>query len=66
MSRLCSVLITLMFFYVSGCAYKDVKHGVYDALNERQCIKDTGVPHCDPERMEYDEYKRERVKLDKD
>lgn len=50
----------------AGCAHQDSKRTVYNAMQQHQCIKDTGNPNCRPESMSYDEYKRQREKLDKD
>lgn len=56
-------LLFLSAAFISGCAYKDMKKGTYDALQDRQCVVETGLPGCDPEHQTYDEYKEERDKV---
>jgi len=46
-----------------GCAYDNFEHFTYDASHTRQCIKDTGNSNCEPDRLSYEEYKKEREDL---
>lgn len=60
MHRLLSLFLLLIpFLSLSGCAYDKFEHFMYDAASDKQCIKDTGLPKCDPERPSYEEYKRQ-------
>lgn len=59
------ILITIILLLSAGCASEDIKRSTYSALQDKQCIEETGHPNCDPDRMSYDQYKEEKRKLDK-
>ena len=44
---------------LSACSGHDFKRASYNALHDRQCIAQTGEPHCDPDRPSYDDYRRQ-------
>ena len=52
----------LLLSLLSGCTDKVTKKAVYDALDQRQCIEDTGTPNC-ADRPSYEEYQRQRQEL---
>jgi len=62
-SRRVLIILSVLLVCLGGCANVDTKRTVYNAMQQRQCIKDTGNPNCDPGHMTYDEYKEERDKL---
>ena len=65
MSKIVALVIMLLASVISSCAHQYSKRAAYNALQQRQCIKDTGNPNCDPEHMTYEEYKEQRDKLNK-
>ena len=62
MSKIVALVIMLLASVISSCAHQDSKRAVYNALQQRQCIKDGVNPNCDPEHMTYEEYKEQRDK----
>ena len=50
----------MVLVVVSGCTSEQMKRATYDALHDRQCIKEVGYPNCDPNRPSYDQYKKEK------
>lgn len=66
MTRIGFILFAGLLLVASGCANQDPKRTIYNAMHDRQCIKDTGNPNCDPDHMTYDEYKAQREKLNKE
>ena len=61
------MLLLGVLISIAACANSkvDTKRAVYNAMQQHQCIKDTGNPNCDPDHMTYDQYKEARDKLDK-
>lgn len=68
MNRLGLIMLLGVVVLTVACAGSkvDTKRSVYNAMQQHQCIKDTGNPNCDPGHMSYDQYKEAREKLDKD
>lgn len=56
------IAVALLF----SCSDEQVKKGVYQGLHDRQCIVDKNEPHCDPDRLSYEEYKKQREKMKKE
>jgi hypothetical protein len=48
---------------LSGCSTMDIHRTVYDFMYNKSCFEQTGYHDCDPNRMTYDEYQRERMAL---
>lgn len=67
-SRLsCLILLSVcLFSLLAACEKERVKEGVYHGLHDRQFVVDKNEPHCDPDRMSYDDYKKEREKIKKE
>ena len=61
-----SGLIILLLLAFSGCAKDQLKETVYHSLHDRQCVVDKNEPHCDPDRVPYEEYKKQRDDMKKD
>ena len=38
----------------------EIKRAGYDILYQNQCMREEGMPDCDPDHMSYDEYKKIR------
>ena len=60
------VLQILVVLLLSACDKEQVKQGVYTGLHDRQCVVEGREPNCDPDRLPYDEYKKEREKMKKE
>jgi len=52
--------LALVVLLLSACEKEQVKESVYHGLHDRQCVVDKNEPHCDPDRLPYDEYKKQR------
>ena len=56
-------VFTLAIFVIlqsAGCNSDVIKRAGYEALYQNQCMRDKGVPDCDPRHLNYDEYKKMR------
>jgi len=55
-------LAAVVFFMpaLPGCTSDELKRGTYEALYQKQCMDQSGMPNCDPGHKSYDEYQRER------
>lgn len=54
-------LLALLFAQLlNACTLDQLKGAGYEALYQNQCIREEGVPDCDPEHMSYDEYQQVR------
>jgi len=59
-------LMIIWLFAGTGCASETMNKTIYDAANQRNCIKETGGnPNCNPDQPGYEEYKRQRDELSK-
>ena len=43
-----------------ACSTEATKRAAYEALYQKDCLDRTGVPQCDPEHKDYDQYRQER------
>jgi len=57
------IIVSVTLF---SCSDEQVKKGVYQGLHDRQCIVDKNEPHCDPDRLSYEEYKKQRGEMKKE
>lgn len=62
MNNISLLLVSLIVMLPAGCAKTDIKRTTYNALQDRQCIEETGHPNCDSNDMSYDEYQEQRTK----
>ena len=54
-------LFTFLFAQLlNACTLDQLKGVGYEALYQNQCMRDEGIPDCDPEHMSYDEYQQVR------
>lgn len=60
----CVLMIVVAMLF--SCSDEQVKKSVYQGLHDRQCIVDKNEPHCDPDRLSYEEYKKQRDKMKKE
>jgi hypothetical protein len=44
----------------AACSSEATKRAAYEALYQKDCIDRTGIPQCDPEHKDYDQYRQER------
>ena len=61
MQKLLFILFILSF--VNACSSQDIKRSTYDTLYNKQCMDDVGSVNCDPDRLEYDEYMKQRESI---
>lgn len=55
------LLLLFILIFMSACSAQDIKRSTYDALHNKQCMDETGTTiNCDPDRMEYIDYKKQR------
>lgn len=47
----------------AACTSEATKRAAYEALYQKDCIDRTGIPQCDPEHKDYDEYRKEREEV---
>ncbi|NNE38142.1 MAG: hypothetical protein HKN08_07540 [Gammaproteobacteria bacterium] len=45
---------------IGGFASEQLKCAGYEVAYNNQCVRDTGLPDCDPEHSRFDDYSRER------
>jgi len=55
-----AVLLSLAW---SACTSDHVKRAAYEAAYQKGCIDRVGLPVCNPEHQNYDQYQSERDKL---
>jgi hypothetical protein len=55
-----AVLLSLAW---SACTSDQVKRAAYEAAYQKSCIDRTGLPACNPDHQDYDQYQSERGKL---
>lgn len=48
---------------LSACTSEQIKANTYEAIQQKDCMDRTGVPHCNPDRKGYEAYKQERDRL---
>ena len=47
----------------TACSSEATKRAAYEALYQKDCMDRTGIPQCDPEHKDYDEYRKEREEV---
>jgi len=57
------VIASLVAFACTACTSEATKRAAYEALYQKDCIDRTGIPQCDPEHKDYDEYRNEREEV---
>ena len=59
--RLAAGAVTLFcaFVLLGGCTARQLDAGVYNALQSRACMKQTGMPACDGQKP-FGDYRRDR------
>ena len=57
------VIIFLISLTCTACSSEATKRAAYEALYQKDCIDRTGIPQCDPEHKDYDEYRKEREEV---
>ena len=58
-----SVITFLVALAGTACTSEATKRAAYEALYQKDCIDRTGIPQCDPEHKDYDEYRKEREEV---
>jgi len=58
-----AVIASLVAFACAACSSEATKRAAYEALYQKDCIDRTGIPQCDPEHKDYDEYRKEREEV---
>lgn len=53
-------LIFCISLGLAACANQKGNHAIYDMIDSRNCIEEVGYPNCNPDKMEYQQYKTER------
>ena len=57
-----AVIALALPFALAGtaCSTEATKRAAYEALYQKDCIDRTGIPQCDPDHQDYDQYSKER------
>jgi hypothetical protein len=53
----------IVFGMWPACSSDQVNRSAYEAVYQKSCMDQTGVPNCDPEHMTYDEYRKDREQV---
>lgn len=51
-----TVMLLVLVSLLGACSTEQLKRTGYEALYQNQCQRDTGLPYCDMDYPDYDEY----------